>query len=182
MLGKNIWELTELFVNKKALHNKWVYRIKQKANCNKCYKTKLIVMGFQMNKDIDYNDIFSPFIRVITIMLVLFMVTIKNFLLKQMDVKRAFSIVILKKVFIWNNLKTLYLKVICVRTAKKLVWLKTNLKIVLQKIWWVHAWDKIFEMLWRSLLLWQKIHQKLYCSIFYVGDMLITCTYAQEVN
>lgn len=57
-------------------------------------------MGFQMNKDIDYNDIFSPFIRVITIMLVLFMVTIKNFLLKQMDVKRAFSIVILKKVFI----------------------------------------------------------------------------------
>lgn len=56
-------------------------------------------MGFQMNKDIDYNDIFSPFIRVITIMLVLFMVTIKNLLLKQMDVKRAFSIVILNKVF-----------------------------------------------------------------------------------
>ena len=47
LLENPTWELTELPVGKKALHNKWVYRIKNEHDGNKRYKAKLVVKGFQ---------------------------------------------------------------------------------------------------------------------------------------
>ena len=47
LLGNQTWELTELPVGKKALHNKWVYKIKNEHDGSKCYKTILVVKGFQ---------------------------------------------------------------------------------------------------------------------------------------
>ena len=47
LLENQIWELTELLVGKKALHNKWVYRIKNEHDDSKCYKARLVVKGFQ---------------------------------------------------------------------------------------------------------------------------------------
>ena len=59
LLGNQTWELTELPVGKKDLHNKWVYRIKNEHDSNKCYKARLVGKGFQQKKGIDYTDIFS---------------------------------------------------------------------------------------------------------------------------
>ena len=47
LLGNQIWELTELLVRKKALHNKWVYRIKNEHDSSNRYKAGLVVKGFQ---------------------------------------------------------------------------------------------------------------------------------------
>ena len=47
LLGNQTWELAELLVGKKALHNKWVYRIKNEYDDNKRYKARLVVKGFQ---------------------------------------------------------------------------------------------------------------------------------------
>ena len=47
LLGNQTWELTELPVGKKALHNKWVYRIKNEYDGSKRYKARLVVKGFQ---------------------------------------------------------------------------------------------------------------------------------------
>ena len=47
LLGNQTWELTELPVRKKALHNNWVYRIKNEHDGSKCYKARLVVKGFQ---------------------------------------------------------------------------------------------------------------------------------------
>ena len=46
LLGNQTWEVTELLEGKKALHNKWVYRIKNEDYGSKCYKAKLVVKGF----------------------------------------------------------------------------------------------------------------------------------------
>ena len=46
LLGNQTWELTKLPVGKKALHNKWVYRIKNEHDSSKRYKAKLVVKGF----------------------------------------------------------------------------------------------------------------------------------------
>ena len=54
LLGNQIWELIELPVGKKALHNKWVYKIKNEHDGNKRYKGKLVVKEFQQKKGIDY--------------------------------------------------------------------------------------------------------------------------------
>ena len=47
LLGNQTWELTELLVGKKALHNKWVYRIKNEHDGSKRYNARLVVNGFQ---------------------------------------------------------------------------------------------------------------------------------------
>ena len=50
LLGNQTWKLTELLVGKKALHNKWVYRIKNEHDGSKRYKARLVVKGFQQKE------------------------------------------------------------------------------------------------------------------------------------
>ena len=90
LLGNQTWELIELLEGKKALHNKWVYRIRNKHDGSKRYKARLVVKGFQQKEGIDYTRIFSPVVKMSTIKLVLRMVAAENLHLKQLDVKTAF--------------------------------------------------------------------------------------------
>ncbi|RVX16420.1 Retrovirus-related Pol polyprotein from transposon TNT 1-94 [Vitis vinifera] len=90
LLGNQTWELTELPIGKKALHNKWVYRIKNEHDGSKRYKARLVVKGFQQKEGIDYTEIFSPVVKMSTIRLVLGMVAVENLHLEQLDVKTAF--------------------------------------------------------------------------------------------
>ena len=77
-------------VGKKALHNKWIYRIKNKHDSSKRYKAKLVVNGFQQKEGIDYIEIFSLVVKMSTIRLVLGMVAAENLHLEQLDVKTVF--------------------------------------------------------------------------------------------
>ena len=90
LLENQTWELIELPVGKKALHNKWVYRIKNEHNGSKHYKTRLVVKWFQQKEGIDYTKIFSPVVKMSTIRLILRMVATENLHLEQLDVKTAF--------------------------------------------------------------------------------------------
>ena len=82
--------MTELPKRKKALHNKWVYRIKNEHDGSNCYKARLVVKGFQQKEGIDYIKIFSPVVKMSTIRLVLGMVAVENLHLEQLDVKMTF--------------------------------------------------------------------------------------------
>ncbi|KAE8686024.1 cytochrome P450 71A9-like [Hibiscus syriacus] len=84
------WELAELPPGKKALHNKWIYRIKEEHDGSKRYKARLVVKGFQQKEGIDYNEIFSPVVKLSTIRLVLKIVAAENLHLEQLNVKTAF--------------------------------------------------------------------------------------------
>ena len=77
-------------VGKKALHNKWVYRIKNEHDGSKHYNAILVAKGFQQKKGIDYSEIFSPVVKMSTIRLVLGMVAAENLHLEQLDVKTTF--------------------------------------------------------------------------------------------
>jgi hypothetical protein len=84
------WELTKLPQGKKALYNKWVYRIKQEHDGSKRYKARLVVKGFQQKEGVDYTEIFSPVVKLTTIILVLGITATKDLHLEQLDVKTAF--------------------------------------------------------------------------------------------
>jgi hypothetical protein len=75
---------------KKALHNKWVFRIKGEQDGSKRYKARLIVKGFQQKEGIDYTDIFSPVVKMTTIIIVLSIVAAEDLHLEQLDVKTTF--------------------------------------------------------------------------------------------
>ena len=90
LLGNQTWELTELPKGKKALHNKWIYKIKNEHDGSKSYKARLVVKWFQQKKGINYSKIFSPVMKMSTIRLVLGMMAAENLHLEQLDVKTTF--------------------------------------------------------------------------------------------
>ena len=59
-LHKNhTYELVKLPKDKKALKNKWVYRIKQEEHMlHPRYKARLVVKGFSQKKCVDFDEIF----------------------------------------------------------------------------------------------------------------------------
>ena len=63
LLGNQTWELTDLPTGKKALHNKWIYRIKNEHDGSKRYEARLVVKGFQQKEGIDNTEIFSPVVK-----------------------------------------------------------------------------------------------------------------------
>ena len=90
LMSNQTWDLTKLTEGKKALHNKWVFRIKKQHDGSKRYKARLAVKGFQQKADIDYIEIFSLVVKLMTIRLVLKKVAIENLHFEQLDVKIAF--------------------------------------------------------------------------------------------
>ena len=78
LLGNQTWKPTELPVEKKVLHNRWVYRIKNEHDDSKRYKVRLVVKRFQQKESIDFTEIFSPVVKMSTIRLVLGMVAAEN--------------------------------------------------------------------------------------------------------
>jgi hypothetical protein len=90
LMTNQTWELTKLAAGKKALHNKWMYRIKDEYDGSNRYKARLVVKSFQQKEDIDYTDIFLFVVKMTTIRLVLGIVAAENLHLEQLDVKITF--------------------------------------------------------------------------------------------
>ena len=89
LLKNKTWELTTLPEGKKALQNKWVYRVKIEHDGSKRFKARLVVKGFQQKKGIVYSEIFSPVVKLTTIRVVLGIVAAENLHLEQLDVKNS---------------------------------------------------------------------------------------------
>ncbi|KAE8708902.1 Detected protein of unknown function [Hibiscus syriacus] len=74
---------------KKALHNKWIYRIKEEHEGSKRYKARLVVKAAE-NLHLEQLDVKTAFLHVVklsTIRLVLKIVAAENLHLEQLDVK-----------------------------------------------------------------------------------------------
>ncbi|GKD95841.1 retrovirus-related pol polyprotein from transposon TNT 1-94 [Tanacetum coccineum] len=65
-------------------------QVKEDQDGKKRYKARLVVKGFQEKHGVDYNEIFSPVVKMTTIRLVLSIVAAENLHLEQLDVKTAF--------------------------------------------------------------------------------------------
>jgi hypothetical protein len=61
------WDLVQFPVGKRALQNKWVYKLKEEDGGEKRYKTRLVVKGFAQKKGIDFDEIFSPVVKMTSI-------------------------------------------------------------------------------------------------------------------
>jgi ATP-binding cassette subfamily B (MDR/TAP) protein 1 len=85
------WDLVELPWNRKALPCKWVYRLKQVSDSsNPKYKARLVAKGFRQEYGVDFDEIFSPVVKLSTLRFLLCVVTHEDLELLQLDVKTAF--------------------------------------------------------------------------------------------
>ena len=87
----HIYELTELPKGKKALQNKWVYKLKPGDGGNPPrYKARIVVKGFQQKKGVDFDEIFAPMVKMTSIRTMLSIAASMNLEVEQQDVKTTF--------------------------------------------------------------------------------------------
>lgn len=85
------WKLVELPRGAQVLKNRWVFKIKQKADgTTDKYKARLVVKGFTQKPGIDYFETFSPVVKFTSIRTVLAVAVAERMNLAQFDVETAF--------------------------------------------------------------------------------------------
>ena len=91
LLENHAYDLVKLPQGMKALRNKWVYILKTENNDSQLrYKVQLVVKGFNKKKGIEFEEIFSPVVKMSSICVALGLATRLNLEVEQLDVKTAF--------------------------------------------------------------------------------------------
>jgi hypothetical protein len=75
---------------KRALQNKWVYKLKEEDGGEKRYKARLVVKGFAQKKGIDFDEIFTLVFKMTSIRTILSLVAVEDLHIEQLDVKTTF--------------------------------------------------------------------------------------------
>lgn len=91
MSTNEVWELVDLPPKRRSIGNKWVFKVKRKADGSiDKFKARLVAKGFTQIEGVDYDETFSPVVRFASIRLLLALVAHLDLELFQMDVKTAF--------------------------------------------------------------------------------------------
>ena len=62
--------------SKTTLQNKWDYRLKEEDGGKHRYKARIILKGFTQKKGIDFDEIFSHFVKMTSIRTILSLVEV----------------------------------------------------------------------------------------------------------
>jgi hypothetical protein len=77
LVNNHTWDLIQLPVGKRALQDKWVYKLKEEDGGEKRYKARLVVKGFAQKKGIDFDEIFSLVVKMNSIRTILSLVVVE---------------------------------------------------------------------------------------------------------
>ena len=91
-LEKNkVWELTKLPKNKNLVSGKWHFTLKRNGNGKIImYKARYVARGFNQKQGVDFEETYSPTVKLVTLRFLLSFAVQRDMKLKQLDVKTAY--------------------------------------------------------------------------------------------
>ena len=78
---------------------RWVYKMIITSGSSPKYKARLVAKGYKQEYGVDFDEIFSPVVKMTTFRTLSGLVAAEDMELKRMDVKTAFYIVICMKTY-----------------------------------------------------------------------------------
>ncbi len=86
-----VWELVEPPLGRKVIGSKCVYKIKRDGNVRiERYKARLVTQGYTQTKGADYDEPFSPVVRMESLRMIVGLAAKHTLKLHQLDVTTAF--------------------------------------------------------------------------------------------
>jgi hypothetical protein len=82
------WELLEPLPGVKPISCKWAFKLKkdEHGNINQ-FKAQLVIKGFKQKKGIDYEEVFAPVSRHVTLRSLLAVAAVEDLEIDQLDIK-----------------------------------------------------------------------------------------------
>jgi hypothetical protein len=91
LMKNKTWKLVPYRHGTNVIDCRWIYKIKRKADgTTDRYKARLVVKGFKQRYGLDYEDTFSPVVKIATVRLVLALAVSRGWSLRPLDVKNTF--------------------------------------------------------------------------------------------
>ncbi|GKD60774.1 ribonuclease H-like domain-containing protein [Tanacetum coccineum] len=85
------WDITDLPKGRKYIGGKWMFKIKYKSNGEiERYKERYVVRGYNQKEGIDFDETFSPVVKIVTVRCVINLAVQNNWTLYQLDINNAF--------------------------------------------------------------------------------------------
>jgi histone deacetylase 1/2 len=91
LVKNNTWRLVPPKRGSNIIDCRWVFKVKLKADGTlDKYKARLVAKGYKQRFGIDYEDTFSPVVKMATIRVILSIAVSRGWSLRQLDVQNAF--------------------------------------------------------------------------------------------